>query len=60
VMPRRNEVDLDDLPSGLSDQLTFVLADKLEDVLAIAMPEEFHALPRSNPTIVEPEVVSAR
>ena len=60
VMPHRNEVDLDDLPKGLSDQLTFVLADKIEDVLSVAMPEEFHALPRSNPTIVEPEAVAAR
>ena len=43
VIPRRNEVDLDDLPTGLSDHLTFVLADKVEDVLKVAMPDEFHA-----------------
>jgi ATP-dependent Lon protease len=59
VMPRRNEVDLDDLPKGLSDQLTFVLADKIEDVLAVAMPEEFHDLRGSNPTIVEREAIAA-
>ena len=41
VLPRRNEVDLDDLPKGLSDHLNFVLADKIEDVLAVAMPDEF-------------------
>jgi ATP-dependent Lon protease len=43
VIPHRNEVDLDDLPAGLSDHLTFVLADKIEDVLKVAMPDEFHA-----------------
>jgi ATP-dependent Lon protease len=59
VMPRRNEVDLDDLPKGLADQLTFVLADKIEDVLAVAMPEEFHNLRGSNPTILDREAVAA-
>ena len=59
VLPRRNEVDLDDLPKGLADHLTFVLADKIEDVLAVAMPEEFHNLPRSNPTIIERESIAA-
>jgi ATP-dependent Lon protease len=59
VMPRRNEVDLDDLPKGLSDQLTFVLADKVEDVLAVAMPEEFHDLRGSSPTIVQREAIAA-
>jgi len=42
VLPRRNEVDLDDLPKELLDEMTFVLADRLDDVLATAMPEEFH------------------
>jgi ATP-dependent Lon protease len=59
VLPRRNEVDLDDLPKGLADHLTFVLADKIEDVLAVVMPEEFHNLRGSNPTILEREAVAA-
>jgi ATP-dependent Lon protease len=59
VLPRRNEVDLDDLPKGLADQLTFVLADKIEDVLAVVMPEEFHNLRGSNPTVLEREAVAA-
>jgi len=59
VLPRRNEVDLDDLPKGLADQLTFVLADKIEDVLAVAMPEEFHNLRGSNPTILDREAIAA-
>ena len=49
VLPRRNEVDLDDLPKELADQMTFVLADKIEDVLAVAMPEEFHNLRGGKP-----------
>ncbi len=43
VLPRRNEVDLDDLPAELKDQLTFVLADTMDDVLNAAMPAEFTA-----------------
>lgn len=43
VLPRRNEVDLDDLPKELHDELTFVLADTMDDVLDAAMPEEFTA-----------------
>ena len=35
ILPRRNEVDLDDLPKGLAEQLTFVLADTIDDVLAV-------------------------
>jgi ATP-dependent Lon protease len=42
VLPRRNEVDLDDLPKELREEMTFVLADRLDDVLAVAMPEDFH------------------
>ena len=42
VLPHRNDVDLDDLPKELREQMTFVLADRLDDVLATAMPEEFH------------------
>ncbi len=41
VLPRRNEVDLDDLPAELKEQLTFVLADTMDDVLDAAMPQEF-------------------
>jgi ATP-dependent Lon protease len=41
VLPRRNEVDLDDLPKELREEMTFVLADRLDDVLAAAMPEYF-------------------
>jgi ATP-dependent Lon protease len=41
VLPRRNEVDLDDLPAELHKDMTFILADTMDDVLEAAMPEEF-------------------
>jgi ATP-dependent Lon protease len=42
ILPKRNEIDLDDLPQPLKDDMTFVLATTLDDVLQAAMPEEFH------------------
>ena len=41
VLPRRNEPDLDDLPKELIEDMTFVLADTMDDVLEAAMPPEF-------------------
>ncbi len=43
ILPRRNEVDLDELPEELHRDMTFVLADTMDDVLKSAMPEEFFA-----------------
>jgi ATP-dependent Lon protease len=42
ILPRRNEVDLDELPEELKNEMTFVLADTLDEALAVSMPEEFH------------------
>ncbi|MCC7022261.1 MAG: endopeptidase La [Thermomicrobiales bacterium] len=41
VLPKRNEADLDDLPPELREEMTFVLAETMDDVLTAAMPEEF-------------------
>ncbi len=41
VLPRRNEADLDDLPAELREEMTFVLADRMDDVLRAAMPDGF-------------------
>lgn len=55
ILPKRNEVDLDDLPEDVREEMTFVLADTLEDALAVSMPKEFHnlrnkpAAPKSQP-----------
>jgi ATP-dependent Lon protease len=44
VLPKRNEADLDDLPEELRADMTFVLAETLDDVLATAMPRHFVAM----------------
>ena len=41
VLPKRNEADLDDLPGELREEMTFVLAETMDDVLAAAMPKPF-------------------
>ena len=58
VLPRRNEVDLDDLPQELKDDMTFVLADTMDDVLEAAMPREF-ADRRSLHSQAEPDPIRA-
>ena len=42
ILPRRNEVDLDEIPEELRQDMTFILADTLDEALAVSMPEEFH------------------
>jgi ATP-dependent Lon protease len=41
VIPHRNEPDLEDVPDELREELEFVLADTVDDVLEAAMPESF-------------------
>ena len=40
ILPRRNEADLDDLPREVFDEMTFVVVDTLDDVLATALVPE--------------------
>ena len=40
IIPKKNENDLDDLPQEVRDDLTFVLADRVEDVLDAALEPE--------------------
>ena len=46
VLPRRNEADLDDLPAELREEMQFVLADTMDDVLGAAMPDGFRMVHR--------------
>ncbi len=39
VLPRGNEKDLRDLPKEVRDEMTFIFADRVEDVLADLLPE---------------------
>jgi ATP-dependent Lon protease len=67
VLPKRNEADLDDLPEELKEEMTFVLAETLDDVLAAAMPRQFVAMrpgiddsvEYAEPTTTEHEPVAA-
>ncbi len=36
ILPRRNEKDLDDIPREVADAMTFILAERLDDVLEAA------------------------
>ncbi|MGC2240516.1 MAG: endopeptidase La [Acidimicrobiia bacterium] len=39
IVPRRNEIDLDDVPEKVRDDMTFHIADDVSDVLAAALAE---------------------
>lgn len=46
VLPHRNEADLDDLPEELRQEMRFILAETMDDVLAAAMPDDFRMTQR--------------
>ncbi|HUZ01750.1 MAG TPA: endopeptidase La [Thermomicrobiaceae bacterium] len=48
ILPKRNEPDLDDLPPSLRETMRFVLAETIDDVLRVAMPEEFATRARAH------------
>jgi ATP-dependent Lon protease len=59
ILPRRNDVDLDDLPEEVRDSMKFVLADTLDEALDASMPEDFHARRLGETSVVrEPIAVS--
>jgi ATP-dependent Lon protease len=37
VLPRRNEIDLDDVPEEIRNQMEFILADTVSDVLEASL-----------------------
>ena len=39
ILPKRNEVDLDDLPASVRDKLKFVLVDTVDEVWAAALSD---------------------
>jgi ATP-dependent Lon protease len=55
ILPKANEVDLDDVPQEIREELAFVLVDHLDEVLAVALalPVEFEVV------AVEPAAESA-
>jgi ATP-dependent Lon protease len=38
ILPRRNEVDIDDIPEKVREEMTIHIADTLDDVMAVAFP----------------------
>jgi len=40
ILPKRNEKDLDDLPEEVRKEMTFILADRAEEVLKAALRDE--------------------
>jgi ATP-dependent Lon protease len=40
ILPRRNEKDLDDVPEEVRREMTFIPADRIEDVLATALEKK--------------------
>jgi ATP-dependent Lon protease len=40
ILPQANEVDLDDVPQEIRDELSFVLVDHLDEVLDVALPQQ--------------------
>ncbi len=62
VLPQRNEVDLDELPKQLLEEMTFVLATTMDDVLAAAMPDEFRMIhrPGGAPAVSEQAAIEDR
>ncbi|MET0801857.1 MAG: S16 family serine protease, partial [Actinomycetota bacterium] len=39
VLPKRNEGDLDDVPEQVREQMTFHVAESIDQVLAVALRE---------------------
>ncbi len=37
IVPRRNEADLDDVPEKVSEEMSFIIADTVGDVLDAAL-----------------------
>jgi len=39
ILPRHNEVDVDDIPEKVRDEMTIHIADTIEDVMTVAFPD---------------------
>ncbi len=53
ILPRRNEKDLDDVPSAVKEKLSFCLVDRIDQVLELALMDETVDAPESDGTWVE-------
>ncbi len=39
ILPQRNEPDLDDVPEEVKEEMTFILADKVDQVFTAALAD---------------------
>jgi ATP-dependent Lon protease len=53
ILPRENEVDLDDLPAETRRELEFVLVDSIEQVFDVAFDGTGNGATRRAPSIVK-------
>ena len=53
ILPRRNEKDLEDVPSAVKEKLSFCLVDRIDQVLELALMDESVDAPESDGTWVE-------
>ena len=53
ILPRRNEKDLEDVPSAVKEKLSFCLVDRIDQVLELALMDETVDAPESDGTWVE-------
>ena len=61
ILPRENEGDLEELPEEAREQLEFVLADSIDDVLEVALDGAVPApRRRRRPVAVERQAASKR
>jgi len=51
VLPRRNGNDLEDVPEEVRSEMTFHLADTVDDVLSVALPAESAAEDEALPAV---------
>ncbi len=65
IIPRRNEKDLDEIPEEVRKQLNFVLVDRVDQVLEVALGERVEAEPGDgsapkHESVTEKEMASAK
>jgi ATP-dependent Lon protease len=53
ILPRENEVDLDDLPAETRRELEFVLVDSIEQVFAVAFDGTGNGATRRTPSVIK-------
>ena len=51
IMPKQNEKDLEDIPAGLREEMTFTFVDTIDEVFAAALEPLDEAAPKHTPLV---------